>query len=169
VRGKESLFFGLTVGAGWGRRYALAPVSLGVPFLFKVVLGNVRLPVADHGPLRNSRFWLRVQASRIAAVPTGPWLSTVYHPCTCIAITASATELVNAPSPQLLNGRAALPNFLRLSNNFGESHAPTGDQSQTRPDEGSYLGHGAAAFSGVVDGHIAGAGDDGPVLASDAM
>ena len=27
----------------------------------------------------SSRFWLSVQASRTAAVPTGPWRGTVYH------------------------------------------------------------------------------------------
>ena len=50
-----------------------------------------------------------------------------------------------------------------------ESHAPTSDPIQTRPDEGSHAGHGPVAFSGVADGRIAGAGDDGPLLAGDAL
>ena len=33
--------------------------------------------------LPSFRAWLWVQASRFAALPTGPWLSTVYHPRTC--------------------------------------------------------------------------------------
>ena len=40
---------------------------------------------------------------------SGPWLSTVYDPGPCIGTKASATELVNAPSLQLLNGRAKVP------------------------------------------------------------
>ena len=79
----------------------------------------------------------------------------------------SATRLVNAPSSQLQNGRAKVPDLLRLSSKLGESYAQTSDQIPTRPDEGSYPCYGSAAFSGVADGRIAGVGDDCPLLAGD--
>jgi tetratricopeptide (TPR) repeat protein len=63
------------------------------------------------------------------------------------------------PPCTLNHGRAEVPNFLGLSNNSAESYAPTGDQSQTRPDAGSYPDHGAAAFARVADSRIVGAGD----------
>ncbi len=53
-----------------------------------------------------------------------------------------------------------------LSNNLGESYAPTGDQTQARPDERSCAGEGSAAFAGVADGRIAAAGDNSRLLAS---
>jgi hypothetical protein len=48
-----------------------------------------------------------------------------------------ATGLVNAPSFQLQNGRAEVPDFLPLSDSFGKCYEATSDKSQTRPDEGS--------------------------------
>jgi hypothetical protein len=84
-----------------------------------------------------------------------------------IAITASATELVNTPSFQLQNGHAKVPDLLRLSGSFWASYAPTSDPSQTRPDDGIEQSHSWAAFAGVADGWIADAGNAGPLLASD--
>ena len=46
-----------------------------------------------------------------------------------IAITASVTRLVNVLLYQLQNGRAKVPDFLRLSINFVECYAPTSDHS----------------------------------------
>jgi hypothetical protein len=80
-----------------------------------------------------------------------------------------ATKLVNVPLCQLQNGSAKVPGFLRLSNDFGESDAPTSHQIQTRPDQGSYPWDGSVAFPGVAGGSIAGAGDHCAVLAGDAM
>jgi hypothetical protein len=70
---------------------------------------------------------------------------------------------------QLLIGHAEVLDLLRLSNDFGESYARTTDPRQTRSDEASYRWDGSAAFAGVADGIIAGAGDDCPVLAGDGM
>ena len=79
----------------------------------------------------------------------------------------SATTLVNAPSFQLQDGRAKVPERLRLSIHLEQSCAPTNDQVQTRTNDGSYSCYSSPAFSGVADGRIAGAGDDCPVLAGD--
>ena len=44
------------------------------------------------------------------------------RPCT-------GSKLVNVVLCQLQNGRAKVPDFVRLSNNFGECYAPTSDHS----------------------------------------
>jgi hypothetical protein len=82
---------------------------------------------------------------------------------------AARPRLVNAPSFQLQNGRAKVPDLLQLSHNSRDSYAPTCGQIQTRRNEASQPGEGVAASSSVADGRIAGAGDDGPILASDAV
>ena len=65
------------------------------------------------------------------------------------------------------NGRAKVPDLLRLSSSFGESYEQISNQIQTLTDEGSYSCYGSARFSGVADGCIACSGDDCSVLAGD--
>ena len=86
-------------------------------------------------------------------------------PAPAIATAASTTKLVKVPRCQLQNGRAKVPDFLRLSNSSGQSYAPTSDPSQARPAAGSWPSEGRAAFAGVGDGSLVGAVDDCPVLA----
>ena len=64
--------------------------------------------------------------------------------------------------------RAEVPDFLRLTNNLGESYAPISDQFRDPTDKGSYPRYGSVGFSSVADGSIAGAGDDCHLLAGDA-
>jgi hypothetical protein len=64
--------------------------------------------------------------------------------------------------------RAEVPDFLRLTNNLGESYAPISDQFRAPTDKGSYPRYGSVGFSSVADGSIAGAGDDCHLLAGDA-
>jgi hypothetical protein len=78
---------------------------------------------------------------------------------------ATATVLVNPPLDTLNNGRAEVHDFLCLSNRHGERHAPTGDRTQARFDEAADPGSGATVVAGVAAGCIAGAGDNGPLLA----
>ena len=47
-----------------------------------------------------------------------------------------AIKLVNAPSFQLQDGRAKVPNLLRLTGNFGQSCAQTSGQIQIHTDVG---------------------------------
>ena len=53
--------------------------------------------------------------------------------------------------------------------NFGESYAQASGKIQPRTDERIHPGYGSVAFSGVADRNIAGAGDDCPLLAGDAI
>jgi hypothetical protein len=70
-----------------------------------------------------------------------------------------------APRFLLQNGRAKIHALLII----GESHAQSTDEIKLGTDEGIRPGHGTVAFSGVADGGIAGAGNDCPLLAGDAM
>jgi hypothetical protein len=82
----------------------------------------------------------------------------------------NTVKLVNTPSFQVQDGRATLsdlPDFLRLSSDAGESHAPTGNQSQTCLTEENYPGGGPTAFASVADSRIAVAGDNCHLLAGD--
>ena len=64
--------------------------------------------------------------------------------------------------------KRACYNF-RPSANFDVSNAQTGDQIQPRNNGGIQHRDGPVAFSGVVDGGVAGAGYDCCLLAGDAM
>jgi hypothetical protein len=80
----------------------------------------------------------------------------------------STIKLGNAPWVQLRNGHAKVPGFLpRLSNNLGESYAPSSDPIQACLDRPGYPCDGAAEFASMADGLIAGAGDNCPLLARD--
>jgi len=64
------------------------------------------------------RFWLSVQASRIAAVPTGPWLSAVYHPRTCnryYGLIRQSDELRPAWASSAYSGRSLPLRAVRLT------------------------------------------------------
>ena len=52
---------------------------------------------------------------------------------------------------------------------FGSPMRRPATECQTRPAEGSYRRYRSAAFAGVADGRVAGAGDDCPLLAGDAL
>ena len=86
-----------------------------------------------------------------------------------MAANGSAIKLVNAPTFGLQNGRAKATDLLGLSSSLGEPYAPTSDQLRARTDQGRYPCYGPAAFSGVADGSLAGAGDDYRLLAGDGL
>ena len=56
-----------------------------------------------------------------------------------------------------------------IPSNFGESYAQASGEIQPRTDEGIHRRYAWFAFPGVADRSIAGAGDDCPLLAGDAI
>ena len=64
------------------------------------------------------RFWISVQAYRIAAVPAGPWLSAVYHPRTCnryYGLIRQSDELRPAWASSAYSGRSLPLRAVRLT------------------------------------------------------
>src|SRR5208337_1077363 len=64
------------------------------------------------------RFWLSVQASRTTAVPTGPWLSTVYHLRACnryYGLIRQSDELRPAWASSAYSGRSLPLRAVRLT------------------------------------------------------
>ena len=66
------------------------------------------------------------------------------------------------------NGPATVLDFVRLSNNLGDSDVATSDPIQPWPVDASYCGYGVAALSSVADRSAPDAGDDGYLLAGHA-
>jgi len=68
--------------------------------------------------LRSFRVWLRVQTYRFAAVPTGPWLSTVYHVRACkryYGLMRQSDELRPAWACSACSGRSLPSRAVRLT------------------------------------------------------
>ena len=69
-------------------------------------------------PAVSFRFWLSVQASGTAAVPTGPWLSTVYHVRACkryYGLMRQSDELRPAWASSAYSGRSLPLRAVRLT------------------------------------------------------
>ena len=69
-------------------------------------------------PIRNRDFWLSVQASPTTAVPTGPWLSTVYHVRAChryYGLIHQSDELRPAWASSAYSGRSLPWRAVRLT------------------------------------------------------
>ena len=78
----------------------------------------------------------------------------------------SAIRLVKEPLLTLENGRAKISDLLIISR---KSTAQTGDQIKNHTNKDICPCHSWVAFSGMADDVVAGIGDDGRLLAGDAM